>query len=138
MKISNWLGTLLCAIVLAAPAGAVKLKIADIKLSFEDASSSWKVKAKTCNKTSGDSETVFYEIRLFPIAEPIDPETKSWKIGTWTDSALHAGDCQTEDLPITVDVSRVPADTYHVVLWAGDGSGHGKKRYVSDHNYIKQ
>ncbi len=137
MKISNWLGAVLCAVVLAAPANAVKLKTSDASIRFEDSSSSWKVKIKLCNKTGGDSETVFYEIRLFQLAEPIDPETKSWKIAAWTDSALPAGQCQTEDFPVTVDVAKVPSDTYHVVLWAGDGSGHGKKRYVSDHNYIK-
>ena len=137
MKIPNWLGALICAVVLAAPANAVKLKTSDASIRFEDANTSWKVKAKTCNKTDGDSGVVFYEIRLFQIAEPISATTQNWKIARWTDAALAAGKCQTEDFPVTVDTSKAPADTYHVVLWVGDGSEAGKKRLVAKENYIK-
>jgi hypothetical protein len=127
----------LAVLLISLPAAAAKLKTSDARIRFEDARTQWKVKVKTCNKGSSDSDAVYYEIRLFQLAEPVSPSTQNWKIARWTDAVIPAGQCQTEDMPVTVDTGSVPPDTYHVVLWVGEGSDAGRKRYTAKEHYIK-
>lgn len=141
MKTTTLLATLFCAVILAAPAGATKLKVSGVQLDFSTDRLTWHVKAKTCSKDALDSGTILYEIRLYQMSEPISLDIPHQTVAKWTDDPLHPKDCQTEDLPVTIDTGNVPADEYHVVLWVGDDNGDGRKgkiRYKASHTYIKQ
>lgn len=141
MNSSKLLCALFCAVVLAAPAGATKLKVSSVQLDFSTDRLTWHVKAKTCDKGGIDTGTILYELRLYQMSEPIDLDVPHKTIAKWTDDPLHPGGCQSEDLPVTIDTGNVPADEYHVVLWVGDDNSDGRKgkiRYKASNTYIKQ